>query len=127
VDVPEHAVLEQPGSNEEAMIGRFLDKGDHRGQPGRGSHEAIQARVVKAHRDLSGEVLQKVSGQAELGKHDEIRALAARVCEQLDVALEVLVERAKPRGNLGERDPHGLHAPRIREPSAAADARLPRT
>ena len=41
---------------------------------GRG-REAREARVVEAHRDLGGEVLELVAGEAELGEDDEVGAL----------------------------------------------------
>ena len=45
-------------------------------QPVGRRHQRRQARIVEAHRDLGGEVLEQVAGQPELGEHDQPGALA---------------------------------------------------
>ena len=74
VDVPDLAVLEEGGRDEQAVVGRLLDERDDRRQSPRRRGERGQARVVEAHRDLAGEVLEQVAGQTELGEDDEVGA-----------------------------------------------------
>jgi hypothetical protein len=113
VDVPDGAVLEQGGRDEQPVIGRFLDKRDDRGNtPGRRG-ELREARIVEADGHLRGEVLEQVPGQPELREHDQPGTLLASVREQPVVGGEVLVEQPQARGDLGERDPERLHGPSI--------------
>ena len=89
---------------------RLLDERDDRRQAAASPRaSARQARVVEAHRDLGGEVLEQVAGQPELREHDQVRPRGPRLGEQLVVAGEVGVERAEPRRDLGERDAERLH------------------
>ena len=60
-----------------------------------------QARVVEAHRDLGREVLEQVAGQPELGEDDEVGAACPRLREQLAVAREVVLERARAAARSG--------------------------
>ena len=109
MDVPELAILEEARGNEQAMVRRLLDERDHGGQPGRRLRQAVQPRVIEPHRDLAGQILEEIPGQAELGEDDQPAALTTRLRKQVQVALEVFVERTEPRGDLGERDSDGLH------------------
>ena len=67
--------------------------------------------IVEPDRDLGGEVLEQVAGQAELGEHDEAGARGTRLGEQLVVAGEVVVEAPERRGDLGQRDAERCTAP----------------
>ena len=101
VDVPDLAVLEQGGRDEQPVVGGLLDeRDDGRDATGVGG-EIGQARVVEAHRDLAGEVLELVAGQPELGEDDQVGALLARLGEQLLVARQVLVERPERAARSG--------------------------
>ncbi len=82
-----------------------------------------QARIVEAHRDLGGEVLELVAGQPELGEDDEVGARLARLREQVPVPGEVLVERTEARSDLGERDTGRLHVPEHSEATKRSAAR----
>ena len=64
-----------------------------------------QTRVVEAHRDLAGEVLEQVPGQARArGRRRGPRPSARACAEQLVVAGEVGVEVAQRGRELGEGD-----------------------
>ena len=51
-------------------------------RPSVSAAERRQARIVEPHRDLGGEVLEQVAGQAELGEDDQAGAAGARLGEQ---------------------------------------------
>src|SRR4029078_9981846 len=116
------AVLEEGRGDEQAMIGRLLDERHDRGEVPGGRREARQARIVEAHRDLRGQVLELVSGQAELREDDEVRAAPARLLDQLVVTGEVRLELAELRGDLGEGDREALHGPSIAPDAASTPA-----
>ena len=78
VDVADPAVLEQRGRDEQAMVARLLDERDDADRPSVSAASVGQARVVEPDRDLGGEVLEQVAGQAELREDDEAGALVAR-------------------------------------------------
>ena len=101
VDVPELAVLEQGRRDEQAVVGRLLDERDDGRQPAGRGGELGQARVVEPHRDLGGEVLELVAGQPELREDDEVGAGVARLAQQLVVAREVGLERARAAARSG--------------------------
>ena len=109
LDVAEGPVLEQGGGDEQAVIGRLLHEAHHGGAAGGLGRQRREARVVEAHRDLAGEVLQQVPRQAELREDDEVRAAAPRLADHLGVAVEVRLEIPEAGGDLGEGDPDGLH------------------
>ena len=109
--MPDLAVLDEGGGDEEPVVGRFLDERDDRGETAGGRRQVRQARVIQAHRDLRGEVLELVAGQAEFREDDQIRALLTSLAEQVVVGREVDLQRAEPRRDLGERDLERLHAP----------------
>ena len=113
VDVPDLAVLEQRRGDEQPVVGRLLDERDDGRQPARRRGQRREARIVEAHRDLGGEVLEQVAGQAELGEDDEVGAVGACLAEQLGVPGEVGVEGAELRRDLGEGDAERLHAPSL--------------
>ena len=113
MDVPDPSVLEQGGRDEQAMVGRLLDERDDRREPLGLRREHRQAGIVEPDRDLGGEVLEQVAGQAELGEDDQPGAVGPGAGEQLVVAGEVLVEQAEPRRDLGEGDPERLHGPSL--------------
>ena len=121
MDVPELAVLEQRGGDEQPVVGRFLDERDDRGHPVRRAGKLGETRIVEAHRDLGREVLELVAGQPQLGEDDEVRAEVARLAQPVVVGREIDLERPEPGRDLGERDAHGLHARSIRDvPEARA-------
>ena len=123
VDVPELAVLEQRGRDEQPVVGGLLDERHDGRQPARRGGQRGEAGVVEAHRDLGREVLEQVAGQAQLREHDEAGPGLARLGEELVVAREVGVELPETRRDLGEGDPERLHAASI----AAAAAPDPPT
>ena len=108
MDVADGAVLEQRGGDEEAMVVRLLDEGDDGRQPLRRPGQLEEPRVVAAHGHLGVEVLEQVAGQAELRKDHEVRALHPGLSEELVVALQVLLERAEARRDLGQGDRDAL-------------------
>jgi hypothetical protein len=73
-------------------------------RPAVAARELRQARVVEAHRDLAGEVLEEVAGEAELREDDELRAPARASRRRLVMPREVLVQVSEARGDLGEGD-----------------------
>ena len=85
-----------------AVVSFVEESGDHR--------LSIAAALIE-----DGEILEQVARQAELGEDDQPCPLRARVGEQTDVGLEVLVEPPELRRELGQRDPQRCHA---RESSA---------
>jgi len=87
------------------MVARLLNEGDDRGQVAGLGGERREPRIVKAHRDFRGEVLEQVAGQAELGEDDQSRPLPARLLQQLTMARQVLVEKPQSRSDLCEGDP----------------------
>ena len=114
VDVPDLAVLEQRGGDEQPVVGRLLDERDDRRQAAGLGGEGRQPRVVEPHRDLAGEVLEQVAGQPELREDDEVRAPGACLLEERVVALQVRVEVPESRRDLGEGDrQRGLHGASI--------------
>ena len=111
MDVPDLAVLEERRRDEQAVVGRLLHERHDGRETVRQAGELSEARVIEAHGDLCGQVLELVAGQAELGKDDEVGARLARACEQVPMVGEVLVERSEARSDLGECDTGGLHVP----------------
>ena len=89
------------GGDEQAVVGRLLDERDDGREPARRRRQRRQARVVEAHGDLGGEVLQQVAGQAELREDDEVGAGRPGLVEQPWCRLEVLVEVPQAAGRSG--------------------------
>ena len=125
MDVPDLAVLEQGGGDEQPVVAQFLDERDDRRQAAGLGGEGREPRVVEPHRDLAREVLEQVAGQPELGEDDEVRAPGTCLVEEGVVALQVRVELPESRRDLGEGDrQRGLHGASIarrpfnRHPSA---------
>ena len=109
VDVPDLAVLEQGGGDEQPMVGRFLDERDDRREVlGRG-RQLGQARVVEAQGDLGREVLELVAGQAELREDDEVGLVRAGLVEELVMAPQVAVQLPEAGRQLGEGHADRLH------------------
>ena len=98
MDVADLAVLEQDGRDEQPVVGGFLDERDDGGQPLGRRREIGQTRVVEAHRDLRGEVLELVAGQTELGEDDEVSAVGPGRIEQLVMPGEVRLELSERAG-----------------------------
>ena len=94
-------------SNERDDRRQAAGRRGNRGEPG----------VVEAHGDLGREILELIAGEAEFWKDDQIGTLGTDLRDDLEVPGEVLVERAKPGRQLGERDPAGVHEASIPEPS----------
>jgi hypothetical protein len=109
VDVPDLAVLDQGSRDEQPVVGRFLDERDDRREAAGRAGELRQPRVVEAHRDFRGEILELVAGQPEFGEDHQVGPGVACLCEQVVVGREVDLERPEPRCDLGERDPACLH------------------
>ena len=109
MDVADLAVLEQGGRDEQPVVGRFLDERDDRREATGRAGQCRQPRIVEAHRDFRGEILELVAGQPEFGEDDEVGAALTRLGEQVVVGREVDLERPEPRRDLGERDPACLH------------------
>jgi hypothetical protein len=116
VDVPDRAVLDQRGRDEQSVIRRLLDERHDGRQPGRVAHERCQTGIVEPHGDLGREILEEVAGQPELGKDDEVRTIGARLGKHLAVTGQVLVQGPQSRRKLGKRDPDGLHGPEDTRP-----------
>ena len=74
MDVPDLAVLDQGGGDEQPVVGRFLDERDDRREAAGRAGQLRQPRIVEAHRDFRGEILELVAGQPEFGKDDEVGA-----------------------------------------------------
>ena len=75
MDVPDLAVLEQRRGDEQPVVARLLDERHDRATgPRVVGGELGEPRVVEAHRDLGGEVLEQVAGQPELREDDEAGA-----------------------------------------------------
>ena len=119
MDVLDAPVLEQDRGDEQAMVGRLLDERHDRREVLGGRGQVGQPRVVQAHRDLRGEVLELVAGQPQLREHDEVGAIGAGGRQELVVAGQVLVELPERRGDLGERDAQLVHAGSIRRGTVA--------
>ncbi len=115
MDVPDLAVLEQRGRDEQPMIGRFLDeRDDDRQILGRG-RQIGQARIVQAERHLGRQILELVAGQAELREDDQVGALGPRRSDELVVPGQVGREAAEHRSDLSERHTDRVHGRSIRE------------
>ena len=130
VDVAELSVLEEGGRDEQAVVCRFLDERDDRGQTGRGGGESSQPRIVQPHRHLAREVLELIAGEAELREDHQVRTGRPGLVEEGMVTVEIRLEIAQARRDLGEGDgERWLHGGSIRAASggvtrALAGARL---
>ncbi len=79
MDVPDLAVLDECGRDEQAVVGGLLDeRHDRREALGRVC-ELGEPRVVEAHRHLGREILELVPGQPELREDDELGAGGPRL------------------------------------------------
>ncbi len=75
---PDLAVFQQRGRYEESVVHRLLDERDDGRDAVRLRREAQKTRIVLSHRHFGREVLELVTGQAELGKDDQAGAGGAR-------------------------------------------------
>ncbi len=91
-------------------------------QPARRPRERGQPRVVEAHRDLGGEVLEQVAGQAELGEDDQAGAARAapRRCSSWWRA-RLSSRSPEPGRDLGEGDAERLHGRESSAPPCTVD------
>lgn len=105
MDMANLAILDQRPRDEQPMIGGFLDERDDGRHSDRRGRDPCQTGIIQAHGHITGQVLELVAGQAKLGKDDEIRALIARPCHDLDVSSQILVEQPQSGGKLRQRDP----------------------
>ena len=111
MDVPNPAILEERRGDEQAVVSRLLDERDDRREVLRLGRQRGEARIVEPDRHLRGEILEEVAGQPELGEHDQPGAAPARLGDERVMPLQVLVEQAEPRRDLGEGDGQRLHGP----------------
>ena len=118
MDVPDLAVLDERGRDEQPVIGRFLHERHDGRQALGGVGELGQPRVVEAHRDLRGEVLQLVAGESEFREDDQLGARRSRLADQSVMPREVRVQLAELGGDLRDGDPDRSHARSIRDRSS---------
>ena len=105
MDVADLAVLEQRRRDEEAVVAGLLDERHDGGEAVGLGRERREARVVEPDRDLRGEVLQEIAGEAQLREDDEAGAVGPGLPQQVAVDGQVLVEQAESGRDLGQRDP----------------------
>ena len=100
---------ERCGGEETMVIGRF-HKGDHRGgAAARELRERLEAWVGSPHRHLWREILQLVSGEAELGEDHEVGTRRATLSDLRLMEREVLREVTKHWGDLREGEHSASH------------------
>ncbi len=89
MDVPHLAAVDQHGAVVEHSLGVLLDHAeDHRELAG-GRGQAADRGGVDRQRHPPGEVQQPVAGERQLGKDQQLDALAAGALDELQMALQV--------------------------------------